>query len=56
MVLKGRKIFHANDITLSSKPKPMKRITAGKKILCFRKDSDNEKAPAMDLVFVTYNE
>ena len=31
-------------------------IPAGKKILCFRKESDNEKAPVMDLVFVTYNE
>jgi len=31
-------------------------IPAGKKILCFRKDSENEKAPAMDLVFVTYSE
>jgi hypothetical protein len=31
-------------------------IPAGKKLLCFRKNSDNEKAPDMDLVFVTYNE
>ena len=31
-------------------------IPAGTKLICFRRESDNEKAPDLGLVYVTYDE
>lgn len=47
---------NSSKVAFSGRTKEDIHIPAGTKLLCFKRDSENEKAPDLGLVYVTYDE
>ena len=47
---------NSSKVAFSGRTKEDIHIPAGTKLLCFKRESDNEKAPDLGLVYVTYDE